>query len=390
MLKLLIKFFVKDSENVTDPQVRSAYGTLCGFYGIFLNILLFAGKYIAGTISSSVAIVADAFNNLSDAGSSVISLLGFRLASRKPDPDHPFGHGRVEYLTGLVIAALILLTGFELGKSSLEKILHPTPVESGLLPIIILIVSIAVKFYMSIYNRSIGKKINSSAMTATATDSLSDSISTAVVLIAILVARIFGVNIDGWAGLAVAVFIFFAGISALKETIAPLLGQAPEKEFIQNVEKTVMSHPEILGIHDLIVHDYGPGRKFISLHAEVNGHENVFDLHDVIDNAEQELRQKFGCLTTIHLDPIDSENEELKSLAEEILRDIHTALGSEDILIHDLRMVPGNTHTNVIFDALLPSDFRISDEEAAKKIRESVLKDHPGYFAVVNIDRAYV
>lgn len=235
MLKLLIKKFIKDPENVTDNTVRGAYGTLCGFYGIFLNVLLFAGKYFAGAISGSVAIMSDAFNNLSDAGSSIISLLGFKLASKKPNPDHPFGHGRIEYLSGLALSVMIMVMGVELGKSSIEKIIHPTPIEAGILPAAILIVSIAVKVYMSLYNRSIGKKISSASMQATATDSLSDAVSTAVVFISMLISRFFGINIDGWAGLAVAGFICFSGLSAIKETVAPLLGQAPEKEFVKDI-----------------------------------------------------------------------------------------------------------------------------------------------------------
>lgn len=389
MLNMLANIFIRDKENISDPKVRNAYGRLCAFLGIILNILLFAGKYFAGIVSGSVAISADAFNNLSDAGSSVISVLGIQLSARRPDSEHPFGHGRVEYITGLVISALIILMGFELGKSSVEKILHPEPVEGGWLPVIILAVSIAVKCYMSMYNRSVGKKINSAALLATAADSLSDSVSTAVVLVSTLVSMFFGLNIDGWAGLAVAVFIFFAGVSSIKDTIAPLLGQAPEKEFVRDIEKAVLEHKEILGIHDLIVHDYGPGRTYISLHAEVDGHENVFDLHDVIDCAEHELQEKFGCLTTIHLDPIDPQNGELGQLKEELLRDIRNAFDDSSITIHDVRMVPGTTHTNVIFDAVLSQDMKISDADAAKKIRNSVLKDHPGYFAVVNIDRAY-
>lgn len=390
MLKLLTKLFIKDPENVSDQGVRNAYGTLCGAYGIFLNILLFAGKYFAGIVSGSVAISADAFNNLSDAGSSLISLLGFRLASKKPDPDHPFGHGRIEYLTGLVISVLIILMGFELGKTSVSKIISPTPIEGGFLPMIILLISIAVKFYMSTYNRAIGKKICSSSMLATATDSLSDSVSTAVVFFSMLISKIFGLNIDGWAGLAVAVFICFAGISAIRDTIAPLLGKAPEKDFVAAVEEAVMTHPEILGIHDLIVHDYGPGRMFISLHAEVDGNGNVFDLHDVIDNAENDIRRKFGCLATIHLDPIDPANGELVTLKEEITRDVRACFGDESISIHDLRMVPGTSHTNVIFDTVLPADCKMTDAEAAALIRRSILKEHPGYFAVINIDRAFV
>ena len=389
MLKLLIKLFIKDPEAVTDPKVRGAYGSLCGLYGIFLNILLFAGKYFAGVLSGSVAITADAFNNLSDAGSSVISLLGFRLASRKPDPDHPYGHGRMEYLSGLALSVLIILMGVELAKTSFDKILHPTPVDAGILPAVILAVSIAVKFYMSLYNRSIGKKINSASMTATATDSLSDAVSTAVVLVSMLLSKFFGWNIDGWAGMAVAVFICFAGVTSIRDTVAPLLGQAPDKDFVKNVADTVTAHPEICGIHDLIVHDYGPGRMFISLHAEVDGHGDLFALHDVIDCAELELRNKYGCLATIHLDPIDSTNEQLMTLREEIGKAVKRLFGSESVTIHDFRMVPGPTHTNLIFDAVLPQDCRKTDEEAAQEIRKAVAEKYPACFAIVNIDRDY-
>jgi len=389
MLKLLVKWFIKSPENVSDPNVRGAYGTLCGMYGIFLNILLFAGKYIAGILSGSVAITADAFNNLSDAGSSIISLLGFRLASRKPDPDHPYGHGRVEYLSGLALSVLIIVMGVELAKTSFEKILHPTPVDSGLLPALILIASIAVKFYMSRYNKTIGKKINSAAMLATATDSLSDSISTTVVLLSMLISRFFGINIDGWAGLAVAVFICFAGVSSIKETIAPLLGQAPEKDFVAEIESTVLTHPEICGIHDLLVHDYGPGRTFISLHAEVDGYGNLFELHDVIDNAEHELQTKFGCLATIHLDPIDTRNKELTQIRSELGTALKELFHNNKVTVHDLRIVSGPTHTNLIFDVVLPQNGKITNEEASAMVKKLVSEKYPAHFAVVNIDRDY-
>lgn len=389
MLKFLIKKCIPDSENVSDSKVRSAYGTLCGFYGIFINLVLFAAKFFAGTLSGSVAITADAFNNLSDAGSSIITLLGFAIAGRKPDPSHPFGHGRVEYLTGLIISALIILMGFELGKSSVEKIINPVPIEAGIIPAVILVLSIAAKFYMSLYNRRIGRKINSTAMQATATDSLSDSISTAVVLVSMLLAWIFGINIDGWAGLAVAVFICFAGVSAIRETLAPLLGQPPEKEFVEDIERTVLAHPEIIDIHDLIVHDYGPGRMFISLHAEVDGYGNLFELHDIIDNTEFELNSKFGCLATIHLDPVDVHNEKLFELRSSVSQEVKELLGDE-ITIHDFRMVPGPTHTNLIFDAVIPAGYKMTKEEASAAIKTMVHEKHADCFAVVNIDTAFV
>ena len=389
MFKLLTNIFIKDKDNTSSPAVRSAYGKLCSIYGIFLNILLFAGKYFAGVISGSVAITADAFNNLSDAGSSIITLLGFQLASKKPDADHPFGHGRYEYLAGLILSALILLMGIELGKTSIDKIIHPVAIEPGILSAAILVASILVKFYMSTYNKRVGKLISSPAMAATAADSLSDTISTAVVLVAMLISAVFGINIDGFAGLAVSIFIIIAGIGALKDTISPLLGQAPEKEFVEDIEKTVLAHSEVSGIHDLIVNDYGPGRRIISLHAEVDGYGDFFDIHDVIDNIESELKDKFGCSVTIHLDPVDTKNERLSILRQEVSDEVKELLGS-DVTIHDFRMVPGDSHTNLIFDAVLPAEYKMSDEEAAKEIRKLVSEKHEKCFAVVNIDRAFV
>ena len=388
MLRFLIKTFIRDSENVTDPKVRRAYGTLCGVYGIFLNIVLFAGKYFAGVLSGSVAITADAFNNLSDAGSSIITLLGFAIAGKKPDPDHPYGHGRAEYLAGLVLSAFIIVMGVELGKSSFEKILHPSPVEAGWLPAAILVFSILVKFYMSRYNKAVGTKINSAAMLATSIDSLSDTVSTFVVLLSMGVSALFHINIDGYAGLAVALFICYAGYNAAKETISPLMGNAPDPEFVKNVEEIVLEAPEILGIHDLMVHDYGPGRLFISLHAEVDGKGEIYRLHDAIDCKEVELHEKLGCLATIHLDPIDCDNPvvtELRTGVSELLK----ADMDERVRIHDFRIVPGPTHTNLIFDALLPMDFQMTDSEAAARIKQLVHDKWEDHFAVVHIDRDY-
>ena len=388
MIKLLTKLFIKDHENVTSAAVRRAYGTMCSLYGIFLNLLLFAGKYIAGLISGSVAITADAFNNLSDAGSSIITLLGFAIAGKKPDPDHPFGHGRAEYLAGLVLSGVIILMGFELVKSSFEKILHPEPISSGLLPAVILVCSILVKFYMCLYNRSVGKKINSAAMQATATDSLSDSIATTVVLLSMGISYFFHVNIDGYAGLLVAVFIIYAGFNAAKDTVSPLLGQAPDPEFVQQVADIVTAHPEVVGIHDLAVHDYGPGRVMVSLHAEVCGDGNIFDLHDAIDTAETELKEQLGCIATIHMDPIEADNTEvsqMRAAVSEKLKELDNVIS-----IHDFRMVPGPTHTNLIFDAVVPADYKKSDEELAASIRQHIHQTWPDRYAVVNIDHSYI
>ncbi len=389
MLDFLIKKFIKDSENVQDAAVRRKYGTLCSIYGIFLNIVLFAGKYFAGVLSGSVAITADAFNNLSDAGSSIITLMGFAIAGKKPDPDHPYGYGRVEYLAGLVLSALIIVMGFELGKTSVDKILHPSPVEAGWLPAAILVFSILIKFYMSRYNKRIGKKINSAAMQATSVDSLSDTISTVVVLLSMGISALFKVNIDGYAGLAVAVFICYAGYNALKETVSPLLGNPPEAEFVKQIEDIVMSTPEIVGIHDLMVHDYGPGRVIVSLHAEVNGKEDIYKLHDAIDCTEVKLKEQLGCVSTIHMDPIETDNPEVVEMRQKVGELLQKKM-DEKILIHDFRMVPGPTHTNLIFDALLPTDWPDTDIESAHKIKELVHSELKNCFAVVTIDRAYV
>ena len=388
MIKLLTKLFIKDHENVANAAVRRAYGTMCSLYGIFLNLLLFAGKYFAGVISGSVAITADAFNNLSDAGSSIITLLGFAIAGKKPDLDHPFGHGRAEYLAGLALSAVIILMGFELAKSSFDKILHPEPINTGLLPALILVCSILVKFYMCLYNRSVGKKINSAAMQATAVDSLSDSVATTVVLLSMGIAYFFHVNIDGYAGLLVAVFIIYAGFNAAKDTVSPLLGQAPDPEFVQQIADIVTAHPEVVGIHDLVVHDYGPGRVMVSLHAEVRGDGNIFDLHDAIDTAETELKEQLGCIATIHMDPIEADNTEvsqMRAAVSEKLKELDNVIS-----IHDFRMVPGPTHTNLIFDAVVPADYPKSDEELAANIRQQIHQAWPDRYAVVTIDHSYI
>ena len=388
MVSLLSKIFIKNRDDITNPAVRKAYGSLCSALGITLNVLLFAGKYAAGLISGSIAITADAFNNLSDAGSSAISLIGFRLAGKKPDPDHPFGHGRLEYISGLCVAALILVMGVELLISSVEKIISPEPVENGLLPAIILIVSIGVKVYMSLYNRAIGKKISSSAMLATATDSLSDSIATAVVLLSMLVSYLFSVNIDGYAGVLVALFILFAGVGVARDTLSPLLGQAPDPELVRKIEDIVMARDEIIGMHDLVVHDYGPGRLMISLHAEVDGRGDIFELHDAVDVVERTLAQELGCEATIHMDPVVCDDERVDAEHARLL-EIIADLG--DVLsIHDFRMVAGPSHTNLVFDAVIPGGLSKTAEEVRKEICQAVEEKMPGRFAVVTVDTSYV
>lgn len=387
MITFLAKFFVKQQEDKT--EVRQAYGMLCGIVGILLNVFLFAGKFLAGVLSNSIAITADAFNNLSDAGSSFVTLVGFKLAGAKPDPEHPFGHGRMEYVSGLVVAAAILLMAYELIKDSVDKIIHPEETQFSLLVVIILGVSILVKLYMAYYNRSIGSRIDSAAMKATATDSLSDACATTVVLIATLVGYYTEFHIDGWCGALVGVLILFAGINAAKETLNPLLGQPPEEEFVEEIKRIVMAHEEICGIHDLIVHDYGPGRQMISLHAEVPAEGDILETHDVIDNVENELRAKLGCEATIHMDPIITKDEHVRELKEAV-----TALVSEIdnvITIHDFRVVTGPTHTNLIFDLLVPFKFRIADEELMVLVQEKISERiGSNYYVVMKIDKAYV
>lgn len=388
MITLLSKIFIKDYNNYKDVNVRRRYGILGSVVGIFLNIFLFIGKYVAGIISGSIAITADAFNNLSDAGSSIITLLGFKLSEKKPDPDHPFGHGRIEYLSGLGVSIIILFMGYELIKSSIQDIISPKNIETGNISILILICSIIVKIYMAYYNTSLGKKISSAAMKATAIDSLSDSIATSVVLLSMLLLRFANINIDGYSGIAVAIFILFAGINSAKDTITPLLGKAPEPEFVKEIEDIVLAHDEIIGIHDLVVHDYGPGRVMISLHGEVSGEENIFVIHDAIDRIENELNEKLNCEAVIHMDPVatnDPTVSEMKKNVSELVKTIDNRIS-----IHDFRMVTGPTHTNLIFDAVVPHNFSLSDRQIKENIQNLIHKEYNNYFAVVKIDKLYV
>lgn len=389
MVILLSKLFIHDYEDVKSPAVRTAYGILCGCLGIGLNILLFIGKFIAGTISSSIAITADAFNNLSDAGSSFVTLIGFNLAGQKPDPGHPFGHGRIEYLSGMFVSFAILLMGIELIKSSFTKILHPQETQSSILIIVILVVSILVKLYMAFYNRSIGKKIDSVSMMATATDSRSDTLATSFVLLSTLVSGATGLQIDGYCGLLVGAFIFYSGISAARDTINPLLGQPPEKKFVEEIERIVMSYDLVLGIHDLVVHNYGPGRVMISLHAEVPATGDILEMHDVIDQIETCLNHTLNCESVIHMDPVMTENKEVLALKEQVGRII---LNIDDSLhFHDFRMVKGPTHTNLIFDVVVPYKFKMSDEALKEQIEEKVTAlPNASFFAVINIDHSYI
>lgn len=387
MIKLLAKIFIKDSQNTADSKVRVAYGYLCGAVGIALNILLFAGKIIAGTISGSVAVTADAFNNLSDAGSSIISLIGFRLASQKPDPHHPFGHGRFEYIASLIISIIIVLMGFELGKSSFEKIVAPQAVEYSAVTFAVLGASVLVKLYMFFYNNSVGKKIDSATMRATAMDSISDAVSTGAVLISAVIAMFTNLALDGWMGLVVAAFIMVTGFKSAKETIDSLLGTPPSPEFVKQIEDMALQYDDIIGVHDMIVHNYGPGRTFVSLHAEVPPDGDIVAIHDTVDNAEREIAKELGCLVTIHMDPVDVHDEHTAQLREkvsEIIKQINP-----DITFHDFRVVSGPTHTNLIFDIVSPMDCGLSDQELADTIADKIHQCNESYFAVINVDKDF-
>ena len=388
MITLLARLFIKDRDKVADAAVRRAYGMLCSLTGIGLNVLLFLGKYLAGRLSGSIAMTADAFNNLSDAGSSVITLLGFRMAAKKPDPGHPFGHGRIEYLSGVAVSIIIIVVGVQLGLESIDKIINPQPVDAGLLPMLVLVASICVKGYMFAYNRGIGRKINSPGMAATAMDSLSDSIATSVVLISMLLSRFAGVNADGWGGIAVACFIIFSGFKAAKETLSPLLGNPPDPQLVHDITSIVLSHSEVMNVHDLIVHDYGPGRLMVSLHAEVPGNGNIYALHDTIDTIEYELSSKLGCDAVIHMDPVSPDGTKTAHMRDELAE----AAKSIDprLSIHDFRIVDGPTHTNVIFDAVLPNDSKLTEEEAVAQLETLVHSLWQNSHPKVHIDRPFV
>ncbi|WP_448774878.1 cation diffusion facilitator family transporter [Blautia sp.] len=388
MITFLASLFIKDRRNYDSPAVRQAYGVLSGAVGIGLNILLFLGKWIAGTLSGSIAITADAFNNLSDAGSSIITLIGFRLSGQAPDPEHPFGHGRMEYISGLLVSVAILVMGFELIWSSFGKLRDPEPIESSALVLGILLASILVKVYMFYYNRSLSKKLDSAAMKATSVDSLSDTVATTLVLIATVISKYTGLILDGWFGILVGIFIIYTGGSTLKETIDLLIGQPPKKEFIDEIREIVLGHSLVYGVHDLIVHDYGPGRRMISLHAEVAVDGDIQDIHEQIDHIEHELQEKLNCSATIHMDPIvtdDKEVLEMKAKVEAMVQSLDEAFS-----MHDFRMVKGPTRTNLIFDVEVPRKTSLTDNEIMNRLKEQV-HGLPGskYFAVIQIDHEY-
>ena len=388
MIGLLSKLWIKDGDNVASFQVRQAYGMLCGALGICLNILLFLGKILAGTLSKSIAITADAFNNLSDAGSSLITLIGFKMSGQEADPDHPFGHGRIEYISGLIVSGAILIMGYELIVSSFKKVLQPEETSFSPLIAMLLLASILVKLYMAYYNFSVGKKISSSAMKATATDSLSDTVTTAVVLIATLAEHFFKWKIDGFCGILVGLFILYAGFNAARDTINPLLGQPPAKEFVEQIQQIVLNTDGVLGMHDLIVHDYGPGRVIISLHAEVSAAGNILEIHDMIDRLEQTLNKQLNCEAVIHMDPVVTQDPDI-DLWKDRIHDILFSIDSS-LHMHDFRMVKGNTHTNIIFDMVLPHNYKMDKALLLNEIQERVWAIDKSFNVVIQMEHSYV
>ena len=370
-----------------EPETRRRCGVLSGGIGIVLNLLLFLGKLLAGIFTASIAVTADAFNNLSDAASSVVTLVGFRLAGQEADEEHPFGHGRMEYLAGLVVALLILLVGVELAQSSVQKIFHPEPVVFSTLSAVILAVSVAVKLWMFWFNRSLSRRIGSAALGATAADSLSDAAATSILLLGLLAGHFFSLPLDGWLGLAVALFILRTGWGAAKDTVDPLLGRPMDSELAADIDRIVLGHQYILGIHDLVYHDYGPGRAMMSLHAEVPADGNFLEIHDVIDHIERELKARHHIETCIHMDPVmrDEGTEVLRHQTAQLAKEIDPAL-----TIHDFRITAGPIHTNILFDVVVPYGFRLSDAEVRAALSQGLKAISDRYFPVIQVDHSYV
>lgn len=387
MIDRFVRLFVKNADATDDAAVRTATGTFASVVCIACNVVLCAAKGLIGAAAGSVAIVADALNNLSDASSNIIALLGFKLAEKPADAEHPYGHGRFEYLSGLAVAVLILIIGVELVRSSVDKIAHPEPVEFNAAVAAVLAISIAVKLWMALFNKRLGARIDSSALRATAADSRNDAIATAAVLACAVVAEATGVNLDGWAGLAVGIFIGYSGIDLMRDTIDPLLGKAPDPALVQHIYDTITSYPGVMDTHDLIVHDYGPGRRFASAHVEMAAEMDPLKSHDVIDNIEEAFRTKDNLLLVLHYDPIVTSDAAVGGLRSWIADNIRRI--DARLTIHDLRIVPGPTHTNVIFDVLRPADLPLSDVELERRVADIVKEHRPDAVCKITVDNSY-
>lgn len=388
MTNLLIRLFIKNSDDVTNEKVRTRYGMLSGAVGICTNLLLFTGKITAGLLSNSISIIADAINNLSDASSSVITLVGFKLSGKPADKEHPFGHARFEYLSGLAVAIIIMLIGVELGKTSINKIINPESVTFNLLSLCVLVGSMLLKLWQGLFYRKISKKISSTALIASATDSISDVITTGAVLTSALIAHFTGLKLDAYMGLAVAAFILYSGGKLVVETINPILGEAPDNELVEAIEDKIHSYQGVLGIHDLMVHSYGPAKIFASVHVEVSASEDIMLSHDLIDNIEREVGQELGIQLVVHLDPIvvdDPQVNELRAFVKDVVSDIDS-----QVTMHDFRAVQGPTHTNLIFDIVVPYGSKKDKDELVNEIAARIKQRDERLFAVITVDSSYV
>ena len=387
MTDLLIKLFIKD-ENVKDVNVRGKYGTLSSVTGIIVNILLSAVKLIIGIIANSMSIISDGLNNITDAGSSVVTMIGFKMSQKKVDNDHPWGHGRMEYITAFIVDMLIILVGFELFQSSIDKIIHPSMPDIGTVTLVILVIAIIAKLWLFVFYKKIAKLINSEAIKGNAYDSISDVISTFVVLLSAIIAKFVGVSIDGYVSILVSIFILFTGGKALKETVDILLGAKPDPELVKGIEDFTKKYDMIVGIHDMMIHDYGPGRKIVSFHAEVPANSDICKAHDIIDQMEQDILEEFNCITTIHMDPIVVDNEEINEMRE-ITENIVKTINSE-YSIHDFRMTDGGGRINLIFDLVVPREDNVDKEKLKKNIQEKIHNTNPKYYAVPKIECSFV
>jgi len=392
MKNVFAKIFIKDYQNYQNPVVRNAYGKMCGIIGIISNLILCVIKIVTGLLISSISIMADGINNLADAGSSIITLIGFKLSSMPADSDHPFGHQRIEYISGLIVSFIILIIGFLLGKSSIEKIFAESemiPRNQIIVTIGILVVAILIKFWQSYFNRKNGKLINSTTLIATSQDSLNDCISTTAVLLSLIVTLIFPtINLDGYMGILVSIFIIISGIKLIKETISPLIGEAPTKEFVADIANKIMDYDGILGIHDLVVHTYGPAKTFVTVHAEVDASVDICISHDIIDNIEHDFMKNENVNLVIHMDPIDLKCEETKML-KELTREILLKI-DDSLLFHDFRIVKGPTHTNIIFDVVVPIKFKYNNEEIKNIIDSEFKKNNETYNTVITVDQELI
>ena len=387
MTNFLIKLFIKDKD-VKNPKVRTKYGTLSSLTGIVVNFILSITKVIIGIISNSMSIISDGLNNITDAGSSVITMIGFKMSQKKVDDDHPWGHGRMEYISAFIVDMLIVLVGIELFKSSIDKIINPVMPDISVITITILVIAIMAKLWLFFFYKKIAKAINSEAIKGNAYDSISDVVSTLVVLVSALVAKFANISIDGYVSILVSIFILFTGFKALKETVDILLGSKPDSELVKGIEEFTKKYDMIVGIHDMMVHDYGPGRKIVSFHAEVPANSDICMAHDVIDQMEQDIYEEFNCITTIHMDPIEVDDEEInkmREITEKIVKGIN-----EKYSIHDFRMTNGGGRINLIFDLVIPREEKVESDKLKVQVQQKIHSENPKYYAVPKVEYSYV